>query len=139
MRVISQLFCMVLFIGPCIDSNLILKEKGSPKRVEINYVDPFILTFSRVECDDFYDYFEETSYVSFDGEIANQFVEMISSLEEIDSKFDKKVDTRAKIKIVTDKGVKSICFGLTSLEIDNTCYQTSDSLINFMSKLNKGK
>lgn len=138
MRVKSQLFSLILFLMPFISYNLILKEKDMTSTIKIDYVDIYISTFSRVECKDFYDYFEKINHAELGGEDAKAFVEMILNLKEIDSTFSEKVDTRAKIELVINGGIKHICLGLNSLKIENTCYQTTDSLINLMSKLDEG-
>jgi hypothetical protein len=112
-----------------------MSKNESKANIQIDHVDPYILTSIRVDCDNFYHYFGKISHTDLNKNEVSEFLRLISELDQIDSTFNSKVDTRAKILIISNSEVKHICFGINSLEMDNICYQTTDSLVEFMSKL----
>ena len=102
-------------------------------RVEILSVDFSLMTVISVKCENFEYYF--TNYketILTDSVQIATLLNQFKDLERIDSTYSTSIDTRAKIKLITNNDTILICVGNLSLLKDNVNYKTPDNLIELI-------
>jgi hypothetical protein len=102
-------------------------------RVEIRSVNFSLMTVISVKCENFEKYFTDyKETILTDSVQIATLLSHFNDLERTDSTYSTSIDTRAKIKLITNKDTTLICVGNLSLLKDNVHYKTPDSLIELI-------
>ena len=130
MKRINSLFIIIMISSIFADCQNTTSKMAKVKSVHIRSVDFSLMTFIAVNCDNFEEYFKNCKETTLtDSKKIERFWMQFSTLEPTDSTYNKNIDTRAKIELITEADTIHICIGNLSLSLDNVQYKTPDSLI----------
>lgn len=102
-------------------------------RVEIRSVNFSLMTVISVKCENFEKYFTDyKETILTDSVQIATLLSHFNDLERTDSTYSTSIDTRAKIKLITNKDTTLIFVGNLSLLKDKVHYKTPDSLIELI-------
>jgi|GEM_PF-3144516 len=131
------LFVMSLFIIFFICCSCSTKEnKSKIKKIEIYYVSLYTTTFTRVDCDRFYDSFSDSmdSLTIMDVKVLSEFEKELNSLQLADSSYHSP-DTRIKMKVLYETHNEELCFDTFVIERNGKIYYFSDKFKKLLHRI----
>ena len=107
------------------------------EKVEIKSVNLLIMTCYAIDCDSFDNSFSQAKVTTItDSSSIGELSGILGSLEPTDSTYSDYVDTRAKIKLISNRDTSEICLNYLMLSKDGTLYKTPKELVDYIERLN---
>ena len=133
----NQWYFMLLLTVFFTCSSCSIKE-NNPKirRIEIHYVSLYTTTFTKVDCDRFYnDFSDSMDHLTItDKKLLSEFEKELNSLQLADSSYHSP-DTRIKMKILYENRSEELCFDTFVIEKDGKIYYFSDKFKKLMHRI----
>lgn len=106
------------------------------EEIQVQSVGFSIFTLISIDCDKFEDSFSKITAKSItDTTVIKELLSHIDKFEPIDSTYSKRINTRAKIHMISEKDTTTICVGYLSLQMKDSLYRTPQFIIDFLEEI----